>query len=297
MSRYITGNKTLEDKEKQILPKLPPHRFESYMQWKRAAIDVERRNPELDTSINTQFLSDYLDASLRNSRIVEAELTKAKNNGVIPDRRAYAELDRKLDVDFIISQQKKTHGKQATDQGIAQSKLFEAMRGESVPEVIAGQFYNSEKGGMQWGGVIGGALAGFLIFRQMGGMAGGAIGLIVTAIAAVAGAWLVNRSIEKVGNYMGEKKYDRQRQQEAASRSHDKRALDKKEEKEAPAAEKDPISAMAEAARQAQREAIPEYLRAPEQPPTSDNLNPGQTPAAPKQGNNGRGSAPTGQNP
>jgi predicted lipid-binding transport protein (Tim44 family) len=79
---------------------------------------------------------------------------------------------------------------------------------------------------MRWGGIAGGLIAGVLAFTQMGGMGGGLMGIAVAAIAAVAGAWLMNKGVDTVSGYMQQNKAENKppAMQRAPSRNFDNMA-------------------------------------------------------------------------
>lgn len=61
--------------------------------------------------------------------------------------------------------------------------------------------YDTAKG-IQWPGLIGGLLGGLFIFNKLGGMEGGMLGMIGTAMAVLAGAWLANKGTEMIGGFV-----------------------------------------------------------------------------------------------
>ncbi len=205
MADRIINNRSLADKESRILPKLSPIEQNSYVQLRQEAIKIEQSNPSLDTSANTKFVSDYLDAALNHRRLLDDYRLRAKTNGIVPDSRAIGQMSNNLRNEFINDfhqQSLPRYGEQGKE---AHSKLIKAMNGDSIPEAMVGQFYKSEKGGVRWGGIAGGLIAGLLVFTQMGGMAGGLLGFAATAVAALAGAWLMNKGVDTVSGYMGGK--------------------------------------------------------------------------------------------
>lgn len=289
MAERITGNTALEGKEKRLLPQLSRYEQSVYVKLREEALKIEKENPALDTSANTRYLSDYLTAGASHRRELDAYRDTAKRNGIVPDAGSIDKLSMDMQQRFIDTYVQKTLP-QYGDQGRqANAMLMQAMKPATIPGMVADQFYREDKGGVRWGGIAGGLLGGLFIFMQMGGMGGGPLAFIAAGIAALAGAWLVNKTTDKVGSWMNAKNTQQTSTAPQVTRSPAQTpntpAKDQKQGKDAPAAN-DPISAMAEAARQAQREAIPEYIRAPEQPLRTDNLNPGQTPAQPRPANN-----------
>ncbi|MCE2927975.1 MAG: hypothetical protein LW823_10115 [Rickettsiales bacterium] len=227
MVETIVGNAALKAKEDRLLPKLSSYEQHSYVKLREEAIKIERRNPNLDPTANTRFVSEYLDAAVEHRRELDDYRNTAKRNGIIPDPGSIAQLSVQMRQRFIDNYKNNTlpsleraeppqlkgHAK------AAHAKLMDAMNDETIPEKAVGQFYNKEKGGIQWLGIIGGLVGGLFIFNQMGGFAGGAVGLIATVIATLAGAWLVNKGYEKASNYMNERKSDQLDRENSVARS------------------------------------------------------------------------------
>ncbi|MDX2112375.1 MAG: hypothetical protein SFW63_01385 [Alphaproteobacteria bacterium] len=210
MARSTPDQQSLESKESRILPRLSRQDQESYLNLRQGVAEVRQKNPDLDTRVNTRLLSEYLDAALRHRQEMDAYRNKAKNNGIIPDPGAIQHLSTKRHNEFLSHFHRNVLPSYGEEGKQAYAMLMDARRSESIPEAVAGQFYKSEKGGARWGGIIGGLAAGLFVFTQMGGMAGGLLGFGVTAIAAIAGAWLTNRGVDKISEFVQSREQQKQ---------------------------------------------------------------------------------------
>lgn len=189
-------------KNDSLIRNLTPFEQQTYVNTAKGAAELAAENPNLDTRVYTRFLNDYANAALIHRKTLDAKIANAKNAGVIPDQRWMNAESLKMRNDFVANFLQNTLPSYGPSGAEAWEKLGTRLKPKSIPEIAAGQFYNKEKGGVQWPGIIGGALAGFLVFKGLGG---GLMGILGAVLGLVAGAWLTNGAAKTIGGFFGKK--------------------------------------------------------------------------------------------
>jgi hypothetical protein len=170
--------------EAEVLPMLSEPQAKRYAHFKAGAERVAAKYPDQDTAIYTDYLTEYLE-SAKNFKI-----ETRTSDGLPVDRRFIDERleahDRELQQRMVAKypaffgndptpEEKKTA---ETNERSFRRFRTEVM-GEGLIESAGKHVYDEEKGGWQWG-------------KISGGLAGGAIGLLMASMigAAAGGGWL-----------------------------------------------------------------------------------------------------------
>lgn len=172
-----------------------------YMQYRNAATKAATENPTLDMSVNSRFLSEYLNLSerhdweLRHPEEANEERLKKKERLLTP-REWHAKQDQerqKLLNDFYLA------NVQSADEPTQKSweSFMEATRPPTLTGGIMRQFWD-KKNGFRLGGFLGALLGGIAGYNMMTAVGGGWTGLIALGLGTVMGSWLGNKAVDAV---------------------------------------------------------------------------------------------------
>ncbi len=172
----------------------------NYMRLKESMFEVAKERPDLDTRVYTEYMQDYLNAATKREAEVKKILAAAKADGYTPNRseleRETAKEHREFMKGFVHNKLPKygAEGKEAW------SALHKKMQGPSIFSAAASQIYDKNKGGMQWGGLVGLLVGGFMATQLGAGLFNGLMPALMTIGAAFLGAWLGNKAVDGVSN-------------------------------------------------------------------------------------------------
>lgn len=188
---------------RHLLGQLSSDEQKAYLKWENAMKKTAAKHTYLNTSIYTEFLHDYLESAANHRAYFEekkAQDNELRKQGVRVDPKVVADTSKGMVRNF-----RDDFNAKLKDRGVASQEswnaLAEEMQGPSILGGISKQFYDSDKGGLQWGGIIGGLVGGFFAYKKFAG-GGGWLGGIAVVLASLAGAWLVNKGTDLVSGWM-----------------------------------------------------------------------------------------------
>jgi len=185
-----------------MLAKLTGFEQQRYVNMAKGMAEVAKENPNMDTLVYTRYLDDFLKAGIEHRAVLDADIAKATAASITQDPREAHSKSVKMRTDFtekFLKETLPTFGPQGAE---AWEKLGKRMRPKSIPELAMNQFYDGDKGGVKWAGLVGGLAGGFFIFNALGG---GMMGIAAALLAAVAGAWLANGAAKSIGSFLDKK--------------------------------------------------------------------------------------------
>lgn len=196
--------------EATILPTLSQPLQDRYLHVKQSAMRASEKYPDMDSSVYTEYLNDYL-ATVReynnqtidsqgrplDPRFVRAKLSEAENN-------LARQFDQKYPT-FVAEGATPDDVKRAKQNERAVQRLYTEVHGEGLLVKGTKLFYDEEKGGAQWGkmagmagGLVIGGLMGKFLGANAGELGGGWLGTIATVLLAISGAAFGAQLVEKL---------------------------------------------------------------------------------------------------
>ena len=194
-----TGN------ERRIIELRPPRLTNAassrVADFERAAQQLMKENPGADFGVVERFLTDY--------RKVEEEISSKAVAFNVENRQRAAANQPPLDPRALPAAASKFRNgfMNAFDKTVTANerplweKYARKMQAPSLIGAATSQFYDSDKG-LSIPGLLGGAVAAYFVFNQMGGMPAGWLAVGAGLLAAIAGAWLTNQAVGKVSSLM-----------------------------------------------------------------------------------------------
>lgn len=177
---------------------------ERYVRYAQSGAEVKMHNPNADMSVVEAYLREYAQADINEFQPEINRKAKLENDIGEPLDKKY--IRRKYNEDIVKFDKKFDARVQAGEFGeggkATWRDLGERVRPTTLPGAVIKQFHNKDKGGFLISGIIGGIVGGVYIFGKLGGLGGGPISIIGTALAAVSGAWLANMSSEAIGGFI-----------------------------------------------------------------------------------------------
>jgi hypothetical protein len=241
-STILPSNDALKDQ-------LHPHDMYEYAEMRKKALELAAKKPELKTGLVTRYMHDFLDSAADRATKLKQHGSNLKDAGAkhIDDDMTGLFLDHKNK--FVEEFTQKTLPQYDAADQAGFNAFSRRMQGPTIPGMVANQFYNEDKGGMRWGGVVGAALGGLFILSKLGT---GTLGIIGSLIAAVAGAWLVNKTMDYGSEIMERRKARQQQQANAAQKQPEASVAPGQQQTQSPAVD----TAKLDAARQQASQAV-----------------------------------------
>lgn len=177
--------------DKMLFQKSEQAKIKAYLEnyrsnFIRKVEETAARNPNINPKVFEAIVDEYM--AQQPGR--EADMLKAYKENPTP---AHVKADIGLMHQKYNEKMRDKIYKDFGDEGLkGLEEVGRAMQPQSIFSPIIKMFYNSDKGGMQWG-TTGGAILGLLLGSRMGGGEGGIMSFIVPVVAAVAMGFLGNR--------------------------------------------------------------------------------------------------------
>ena len=188
-----------------LLNRLTPFEQSEFLRTRTEAAKLAEDFPALNTRVFTQYMHDYLEAGVKHRAEMTVLKTNAREAGTVPDPNwLLAESVGRRNV-FVKDFEANVLPQYGSEGREAMEKLNRRLQPPTTTRFITHQFYNEDTKGLRLGGLIGGALGGWFIFTKLGGWKNKVKSLIGGALAALAGAWLVNKTIEGYGKFFNKK--------------------------------------------------------------------------------------------
>lgn len=186
-------------KNERLAANLAPDPKAEYQRLSAATEKLAAKRPDFAPAYQ-EYREAWLDHAMASDRRVMEVRRKSEKLGVRPQ---VADLQRMRDEDrnrftFDIEKRMKKYGPAGDEAGAA---LGKEMKKNVVSEVVS-NFYDEEKGGVQWGGIAGALLGGLLLSSLAGGM-GTWFGILAIILGAAAGGWLGNMAGDAIRERTG----------------------------------------------------------------------------------------------
>lgn len=184
--------------EAEILPTLSDRERGRYSHFKAGAQRVAEKHPDMDTTVYTDFLTMYLD----NAREFKIK-TKTDDGKPLDPRYVNRQLqaaEDKLSHDF--TKKYPTEARNGASQEEIDTAAFNTravtrlrteVEGEGLVDKTFKFFHDEEKGGTQWGNIVGGGIGAAIGALMLGSALGGLVGdgwLATIAMIVMGGAGL-----------------------------------------------------------------------------------------------------------
>lgn len=202
MTLQITGHEALMNSNS---PNLRVAKQE-FTNMARVAAEMHDNHPDRNMRAVERYLHDYAQASLTHDQAMtslESNLRAAGGKDIRSDMQA---ASQKLRNEFTTNFLQTTLPQYNENERQAFMKFAQKASPPTLPGLAIGQFYDEDSEKPRWAGIIGGLVGGLYIFNKLGGMGGGWLGWIGTALAVVAGGWLTNKGMDLFERTFGSKK-------------------------------------------------------------------------------------------
>jgi hypothetical protein len=187
------------------LKTLTPASRERYLHNRRLVEETVAKHPAAKP-VFEKFLREHL--ALEHKNTAEINEFNRDNKALIESGkpgRDFPGLDRNINRNvnhFIANFHPQNIANADLETQKAWATYTKKVRGPNLVEGVVSQFYNSEKGGLQIGGLIGVILGGIAGYKLLGASGGGIFGIGAAIVATLMGAWLGNKGADLIGGYM-----------------------------------------------------------------------------------------------
>lgn len=189
-----------------LLSQLTPQEQSEYKRWRGKAEAAAAAKPYLKTEVYTHYLHDYIDAAVGHKAHMEDFKKRAAAANIPLDKKALDAESSKFKNEFAARFQRDVlpgYGPQGQEAWTALAEKMER------PNLLTGgikQVYNSEEGGFQWGGIVGGIVGAFAAAKltgfSLGGLFSGELDLF-SILGMVVGVGMGAVTGNMIGNWMG----------------------------------------------------------------------------------------------